>query len=366
MRKRMLFLGNLFLAITAAVGFGVSVIAAILTVGSGAAVVFEPWSRAGENLLVAVGSLAVSFVGFKTYDLSRLRLRKTGVMDAFPILTDRTLKIAGGMLIAVGFVALFTFSAISGDKGDNPASVHDRGVRMLEEGRWDEAVSTFTEVIALDPSREYLETALVNRSIALFELGRLEEALADETILIDLGPTVDGVLVRAHLNRSRELISLGRHEEALADAAVVIELQPASVVCLGGAYHNRSIAFYDLGQFDEALEAAAAVIDLEPNADLLARAHRRRYLIFVELNQAADVVAEATAAIDLAPGDARILAEAYLARAAGLGELGEYEDAVVDVGTAIDLLSDDDPMAQSAAELLEEIELLANLFQDGE
>ncbi len=111
MRKRMLFLGNLFLAITAAVGFGVSVIAAFLTVGFGAAVVFEPWSRAGENLLVAVGSLAVSFVGFKTYDLSRLRLRKTGVMDAFPILTDRTLKIAGGMLVAVGLVALFTFTS---------------------------------------------------------------------------------------------------------------------------------------------------------------------------------------------------------------------------------------------------------------
>jgi tetratricopeptide (TPR) repeat protein len=137
--------------------------------------------------------------------------------------------------LAVGLVA----SACSEDA---VASVHAEGVQSMDEGRWEDAVTAFSEAIELEPTDQYLETAIWNRSIALYELGRLEEALADETFLIELGPTDSDRLAEALLNRSRELVMLHRDEEALIDVDMVIELQPTDSFVLAMAHFNGSVA----------------------------------------------------------------------------------------------------------------------------
>ena len=117
-------------ATTAVVGFGIYVSFAILMNGAFVAIGFEPWSEARTNFLWSVGSLVVSVVGYTIYDLSRLRLRNTGTMDAFPIVTERKLKIGGGILALAGFVAL---GWAGGDRGIDFNSVFEESVIAVSD-----------------------------------------------------------------------------------------------------------------------------------------------------------------------------------------------------------------------------------------
>jgi tetratricopeptide (TPR) repeat protein len=265
-----------------------------------------------------------------------------------------------GAALSVVAAVVLVASACSGDA---VASAHAEGVRHFDEGRWEDAITAFSEVVELEPTDQYLETAIWNRSIALFELGRLEEALADETFLIELEPTDSNALALVHLNRSRELIALGRPEEALIDVGMVIELQPTDSFDLAKAHLNGSIALYELGRFEEAVDAAAAAMTAHSSSDeLLARAHRRKYLSYIELSNASGVLAETTAVIeldsnnDLGSNNVERLAEAYYLRAAFHAFIdGEVAEAEADLRKALALLPEDHKTALAASVMLAEL-----------
>ena len=144
------------------------------------------------------------------------------------------------------------------------ATIYDDGVAMFNEGRWEEAVRAFAQVIELEPSDTYLLTlAYVNRSTALSHLERVEEAVVDATAAIDLQLDVE-ILAAAYVSRSVDLILLERTDEAIADVTAAIDLQPDDIDILAQAYVNRSIALSTLQRTDDAVADLRIVLELLP------------------------------------------------------------------------------------------------------
>jgi len=64
---------------------------------------------------------------------------------------------------------------------------YNEGAEISEEGRWEDAVMAYTELIESDPSdTDPLARTYRNQGFALDELGRFEEAMADNTVVIEL------------------------------------------------------------------------------------------------------------------------------------------------------------------------------------
>jgi hypothetical protein len=97
----------------------------------------------------------------------------------------------------------------------------DEGSRLLDLGRYEEAVVALDRAIQLDPSDASIHR---HRGQALANRGLHEEALRDWDRAIELDPGA----VLAHINRAGALRALGRNEEALnaLDRAIQIAFEP--------------------------------------------------------------------------------------------------------------------------------------------
>lgn len=147
-------------------------------------------------------------------------------------------------------------------------------VRLQQQGRWVEAESIYSELLAQDPghlgtrinralvlqklkrdAEALLEyegilalkpealIALVNRALILHDLRRFDEALVGIDKALVLQPNEP----RLHFNRANALTELCRFEEALLAFDKAVQLQPD----FAGAVRNRGILKLLLGRFDE-------------------------------------------------------------------------------------------------------------------
>jgi tetratricopeptide (TPR) repeat protein len=263
--------------------------------------------------------------------------------------------------VAAGVVACIVLTSCS-SASEVSMSVADQlrvdGVEMIESGRWEEAHSTYTQIIDeyAPTDRNALGRAYLNRAIALWNLGRVEEALADEAVVIELAPSDIDLLAQAYLNRSREHSQLDMRDEAVSDATAVIELQPDNTDYLARAHVNRGISMRELGRFDDAVAdwTAALHVDPEPDVRVAALVYRSELYVGV-LSRYDEAVKDATAVIDAnsaASGELiggtrqttnALLARAFIVRGASLGELGESDDALDDLAKAITFLPKNNP-----------------------
>jgi tetratricopeptide (TPR) repeat protein len=110
-----------------------------------------------------------------------------------------------------------------------------------------------------------------------------------------------------------------------------------------------------LGRFEEAVDAAAVAMTVHSSSEeLLAKAHRRKYLSYMELGDLSGVVTEATTVIELEPNDIEMFAEAYVYRALAHGFAGEVVESEADLREVLVLLPEDHRWAQNASALLAE------------
>ena len=182
---------------------------------------------------------------------------------------------------------------------EKPTSVSeflDRGVTLLDSGRYDEAIADFSGAIALDKTKP---TAFADRALAYIYKGDKLKARADLDAAAALDPK-EPVMLRA-----RGLLAEG--EEKWQDAA---DAYTASLTKDPGnsfARGHRAIVLAQLNKNDEALTDSAAALEDQPSWLSL---RRLRGMILLRRHQCGDVVKEAQAIGGNADADTEYLVTA--------------------------------------------------------
>lgn len=147
----------------------------------------------------------------------------------------------------------------------------NRGIALKELGRCEEAVASFDKAIMINPS---LAEAFSNRGNALKKLKRYEEAVQSYDGAIKLKPDY----ADAYMNRSAALRDLRRLDEALTSADFAISLNNHDPE----AYTNRALALQALKRPDDALDSYERALALKPD---YAETYWNKSLLFILLGR---------------------------------------------------------------------------------
>ena len=223
-------------------------------------------------------------------------------------------------------------------------ALHLLAVVALESQNFVEADRRFRAVLSINPNSHQ---ALLNHSLALFELNRPEEALAQ----CDRGLLLGGDQARGHALRASALRALGRGEEALTSYDRAIGLAPrnseihfnranllqelsrfedaltgydAALALTAdhlGALNNRGTALRELGRYAEALQTYDRALSIDPQSW---QAHTNRGNLFNAMGR----LEEAVAAFELAIGSAPRNAECRYNLGNAEQDRGRYAEAI--------------------------------------
>lgn len=116
----------------------------------------------------------------------------------------------------------------------------EKGVVLLHEGRYDEALDAIDKALRLDSAQSGLH---LSRGTILLELGRAEEAVASYDRAIELGEKGE-----AHYGLGCAYEQLGAPERALEEYARAVALSPSLV----RARQNLGCLLLENGRFEEA------------------------------------------------------------------------------------------------------------------
>jgi predicted O-linked N-acetylglucosamine transferase (SPINDLY family) len=204
-------------------------------------------------------------------------------------------------------------------KPDAAVACYKRGNSFKDQGQLAEAVASYDEAIALDPTYAF---ALCNRGVVLARLNRLDAALDsyDRAIAINAGDPL------AFFNRASVLHSLGRPEEALASFDRALALKPDYVE----SYCNRGNLLNELGRSEEAVASYDRAIEIQPN---FFEAYFGRGTARQRLDRGEDALTDFDHALALKPSSA----EAQCNRGVALMKLRRWDSALASLDRAIAL-----------------------------
>ena len=163
------------------------------------------------------------------------------------------------------------------------------GTELQAEGRLDEAVEQYRQVLALTPDDALAHS---NLGTALAAQGRLDEAVGHYERALALAPGD----ADAHSNLGNALLSLGRADEGVASLRRALDVDPGSAE----AHAALGIALHDGGALDEAVGHLRRAIDL---GIVSAELHNRLGIALGSEGRLDEAAAEFRRAIDLEPGD---------------------------------------------------------------
>ena len=212
-----------------------------------------------------------------------------------------------------------------------------RGNLLQELRRFGEALASYEQAIA---RRADDADTFYNRGIALSRLNRLEEALASYERAIALRPNY----ALAYNNRGNVFQVMKRFEEALASYDQAVALKPD----YADALHNRGMLLQALKRFAEALATYDRIIALSPG---YAEAFNNRGIVLGELDRLDDALASFERAVALKPS----YAEAFINRANALRMLDRFEEAVTSFDRALALKPDNPEALTSRGNALQEL-----------
>ncbi|MFC2142363.1 tetratricopeptide repeat protein [Acidobacteriota bacterium] len=144
-------------------------------------------------------------------------------------------------------------------------NARDRGLKLMQEGRIEEAIEHYDQIIALSPEQPVL---YYSRGLARQKIEDLEGALEDYTTAIRLNDEY----VSAHSNRGLVRYWMADYEGALEDYSRVIELDPGNAA----AFDMRGRIMTDMGDYEDALREFTSALQADP--DLLSALSNRAYL----------------------------------------------------------------------------------------
>jgi tetratricopeptide (TPR) repeat protein len=199
---------------------------------------------------------------------------------------------------------------------------YNRGNALQDLGRFDEAVISYDQAIALKPG---LAEAYNNRGNALQNLKRLDEAVASYDRAAMLKPDY----IEAYYNRGTALQSLMRFEAALASYDKAIAHKPDHAE----AHNNRGAPLRELRRLDEAITSYDKAIALRPE---FAEAHNNRGNVLHTLKRLDEALAGFDTAIALKPD----FAMAHYNRANVLRDLMRLDEALASFDKAVVLKPD--------------------------
>ncbi|HEY2227481.1 MAG TPA: tetratricopeptide repeat protein [Xanthobacteraceae bacterium] len=223
---------------------------------------------------------------------------------------------------------------------DHAEALLTRGNALQALRRSAQALASYDKVVALRPDHA---DAFYNRAIALNELKRLEEAVASYDRAIALRP--DYVL--AFNNRGNALQVLKRFEEAVASYDRAIALKPD----YADAFYNRGLALQALRRFAEALASYDRTIALAPPHP---EVFNNRGNALAELERPAEALTSFDRALALSPS----YAEAFSNRANALRMLDRCEEALASFDRALAIRPDHPAAFFGRGVLLQQLERL--------
>ena len=191
-----------------------------------------------------------------------------------------------------------------------------RGVCLITEGEYEEAVKQFDRVIDMEP---VCSDAYAQRGYAKFHLDRYDESLEDLNRAIEISPqSVDAFAFRARTHWAIE-----DYRQAMEDITHAVELDPDNEHAL----HVRAFANMEMDHYIEAINDFDRILELSPD-DLHARFMRGWAKQC--LGQPAEALADNDLLLDADPYDARYLVQ----RSVIYNALERYEDALANAEAA--------------------------------
>jgi tetratricopeptide (TPR) repeat protein len=236
----------------------------------------------------------------------------------------------------VGLVALGAALLLAGC--DRIGTPHQRGERLLRQGKYDEAVLAYNEAIA---AGDNLPIAYANRCYANSALDEPDAAVADCTKSLELAPDNPEVLN----NRGVAYLTLRRTDDALADFSAALELRPEYAEAMA----NRGRAYLEKKQYQEAVDELTRAIKQKGD---LAEAYGNRGQAYEGLADADKALADYGEAIQRSQD-----LQAYFNRAMLEMTLGRFDDAYMDFKAIVEHSPNEDTnlryIAQQQVKFLE-------------
>jgi tetratricopeptide (TPR) repeat protein len=139
--------------------------------------------------------------------------------------------------------------------GSRAASLVAQGQQLSNEGKYQEAVASFSEALLRRPR---MIAAFLGRGNAYSALGQFDHAADDFTHALDIQPG----MALAHDSRGKILMRQGQLDRALQDFNEAIRLKPDLAI----AYSNRGHLYNQKGEYQLALQDFDQAIRLKPDA----------------------------------------------------------------------------------------------------
>ena len=194
-----------------------------------------------------------------------------------------------------------------------------RGQLALNEGRYLDALNSFSIIIRIDDS---LYEAYFFRGMAKYNLGDFGGAESDFDKAIELNP----VYTLAYHYRAITLSRMGEYDRALEDLRRAIDLRPSYY----GLYFSRGVTYFLSQQFEKAVEDFDRFIMREPKDP---DAYLNRGASYLFLGDTVRALKDYDRAIILDSFDP----EGYIRRSRIYYSQHRMEDALSDLNRAIDL-----------------------------
>ncbi len=236
----------------------------------------------------------------------------------------------------------------------NPGSwmaQNNLGIRLVEAGRIDEAMSHYTQALLLNP--EYAE-AHYNLGNAFIRLGRLDEARGSYMQAIAIYPEFPA----AQTNLAETLARMGQSKESIEHFAIAADMNPKKAV----VQSRLGILLAENGRAEEALSHLRTVTELEPaNAE----AHYNLATVFAQVGRREEAIRRYREAIRLRND----YAAAHLNLANALAETERFDDAIAEYTSALELKPNNSIAHKNLATVLRRLgraeEAAAHLEQAG-
>jgi tetratricopeptide (TPR) repeat protein len=132
--------------------------------------------------------------------------------------------------------------------------LHNRGVALFKEGRYEQAAEFFIKATELAPRWAEAHNDL---GMTYKRLGRLDQAIEAFKLAISVSPDYS----LAYFNLAGTYRELGRYEESVAAYQRALNIDPN----YPAAYNNLGVTYDLMGHYEDAAKAYLEAIRLEPN-----------------------------------------------------------------------------------------------------
>jgi tetratricopeptide (TPR) repeat protein len=190
-----------------------------------------------------------------------------------------------------------------------------KGTALYNQGTYDEAITYFDKVLAIDPNNIL---ALYNKALALKKLGTYDEAITyfDKVVAIDPNN------INASIGKGNTLYSLGRYDEAIESYDEALSINPNDDL----AKENRDLALKELGNDNEIPPSQNDTSDLQ-DTDALNKKGEDLH----RLGRYQEAIEYYDRALEIEPNDALV----WYNKGTTLGSLEKYDESIENFDRAL-------------------------------